>query len=84
VPYPVGSCGEAKYRTQVGCINVSVRAAAAAVSAVQLLDLSERLCPKGVCEEETARGEVIRPDGVHFSLEGANSLSRWVFEQIQR
>ncbi len=84
VPYPVGSWGDAKYRTQVGCINVSVRAAAAAVSAVQLLDLSERLCPKGVCEEETASGEVIRPDGVHFSLEGANSLSRWVFEQIQR
>jgi hypothetical protein len=61
-----------------------VKAAAAAVPSVHLLDLSARLCPNGSCERETASGEPVRPDGVHFSLEGAHSLSRWVFEQIQR
>jgi peptidoglycan/LPS O-acetylase OafA/YrhL len=84
VPYPVGPWESPKYRTQIDCINASVKAASAAVPSVHLLDLSARLCPNGVCEQETSGGEPVRPDGVHFSLAGAHSLSRWVFEQIQR
>jgi hypothetical protein len=50
---------------------------------VQILDLAERLCPNGVCEREID-GVPIRPDGVHYSMEGGTGLSRWVLEQIQR
>ncbi|HWZ87847.1 MAG TPA: SGNH hydrolase domain-containing protein, partial [Polyangiaceae bacterium] len=83
VPYPGGTWDTSEYRTQVDCINTSIRTAAAAAPRVQLLDLAARLCPNGVCQQEVAGKEAIRPDGVHFSLAGAHALSRWVFEQLQ-
>ena len=39
--------------------------------------------PKGVCEREID-GVPIRPDGVHYSMDGGAGVSRWVLEQIQR
>ena len=81
LPYPLGVWETRAIRAEVDCINASVRKASSATG-VEILDLAERLCPKGVCEREVG-AEVIRPDGVHFSIEGAADVSRWVLEQIE-
>ncbi len=83
VPYPLGPYDNASFRTEVDCINTSIRQAAASVPGVQILDLAERLCPNGVCEREFD-GSLIRPDGVHYAMDGGAGVSRWVLEQIQR
>ncbi|HEX3597978.1 MAG TPA: acyltransferase family protein [Polyangiaceae bacterium] len=83
-PYPVGRWDTVEYRAQMDCINASLRKAAAAAPAVHVLDAGEKLCPRGVCEQEIPGKVKIRPDGVHFSLAGAQGVSRWVFEQIRR
>jgi len=81
LPYPLGPWETRAIRAEVDCINASIRKASAATG-VEILDLGERLCPKGVCQRELGK-EMIRPDGVHFSIEGAADLSRWVLEQIE-
>jgi peptidoglycan/LPS O-acetylase OafA/YrhL len=83
IPYPLGPYDNASFRAEVDCINASIRNAVTSVPGVQILDLAERLCPNGVCEREID-GVPIRPDGVHYSMEGGTGLSRWVLEQIQR
>jgi peptidoglycan/LPS O-acetylase OafA/YrhL len=82
VPYPLGPYDSADVRAEVDCINASIRNAAASVAGVRVLDLAGRLCPKGVCERESD-GEVIRPDGVHYSMEGGKRVSSWVLDQVQ-
>jgi hypothetical protein len=82
IPYPLGPYDSADFRAEVDCINRLIRRAAASVKGVGVLDLAERLCPKGVCERES-EGAVIRPDGVHYSMDGGARVSRWVLEQIQ-
>jgi peptidoglycan/LPS O-acetylase OafA/YrhL len=81
LPYPLGDWETRAIRAEVDCINASIRKASAA-SGVEILDLAEQLCPKGVCQRELGN-ERIRPDGVHFSIEGAADLSRWVLERIE-
>jgi peptidoglycan/LPS O-acetylase OafA/YrhL len=81
VPYPLGRYDDASYRSQVDCINASIRKAAASVAGVEVLDLGERLCPNGACERDHD-GEEIRPDGVHYTIEGAAGLSAWVLQQV--
>ncbi len=83
IPYPLGEYDTATFRAEVDCINASIRKSAAAVPGVALLDFAERLCPKGVCERESD-GLVIRPDGVHYTIDGARSVSRWVLAELQR
>jgi hypothetical protein len=83
IPYPLDIYDTAPFRAEVDCINASIKKTAAAVPGVTVLDLAERLCPKGVCQRESD-GVEIRPDGVHYTIQGANSLSRWVLSEIQR
>jgi peptidoglycan/LPS O-acetylase OafA/YrhL len=83
VPYPLGPWESADFRAEVECINDSIRKASKSVAGVLVLDLAEHLCPGGVCERELAGGP-IRPDGVHYSVEGGAELARWVIEQVQR
>jgi peptidoglycan/LPS O-acetylase OafA/YrhL len=83
VPYPLGVYDDATFRGEVDCINASIRKVAAAVPGVRILDLAERLCPSGVCVRE-AEGAVIRPDGVHYSIDGGRDLARWVLDQIRQ
>jgi len=83
LPYALGPWDSPEYRAEVDCINASIRKSARAVPTVRILDLAERLCPKGVCEREY-HGAEIRPDGVHYSMEGAAGLSRWVLDEIQQ
>jgi hypothetical protein len=83
LPYPLDVYDNDTFRHEVDCINASIRRSAAAVPGIEVLELGERLCPKGVCQREH-EGVEIRPDGVHYTIDGASSLSRWVLEQIQR
>ena len=64
-------------------INASIQKSAAAVPGVEVLDFARQLCPSGACDRELG-GVTIRPDGVHYSIEGAAAVSRWVLEQLQR
>ncbi len=83
-PYPLKHWDTPEYRAQVACINVSVRKAAAAAPSVRLLEVGEQLCPNGRCTTELANKNLIRPDGVHFSIDGAHGTARWVLDQIRR
>jgi hypothetical protein len=83
VPYPLGVYDDATFRGEVDCINASIRKVAATVPDVRILDLAERLCPNGVCQREVD-GALIRPDGVHYSMDGGRDVSRWVLEQVRR
>lgn len=69
------------YRRHTNCINASIRKSVAEVSGIEILDLAERLCPKGECEREY-NGIVIRADGVHYTIESGAGVSRWVLEQL--
>jgi peptidoglycan/LPS O-acetylase OafA/YrhL len=84
IPYPVGRYDSQEFREEVDCINASIRKTVNAVPGVQLLDLCARLCPGGICEQDVGGGEPVRPDGVHFSIDSAQSLARWVYEEIRR
>ncbi len=81
VPYPLGVYDTADYRKQVDCINASIRKSASRVGGVKILDLAERLCPKGVCERED-HGRVLRPDGVHYAIEALEPTSRWIIGEL--
>lgn len=83
IPYPLDVYDNATFRHEVDCINVSIRKSAAAVPGIEVLDLFERLCPKGVCLRESD-GVEIRPDGVHYTIDGINSVARSILEEIQR
>jgi len=82
VPYALGVWEGSALRAEVDCINTSIRKAVASTRDVRVLELAEHLCPNGNCELEYD-GTAIRPDGVHYSVDGALDLSRWVLEQIQ-
>lgn len=82
IPYPLGAWETPAFHREVDCINRSIRKAAASVPDIHVLDIAERLCPRGTCERSEGN-LVIRPDGVHYSVDGAASLARWVFEQLQ-
>ena len=84
IPYPVGRYDAREFRDEVDCINASIRKTVDAVPGVQLIDVGARLCPGGVCEQDIDGREPIRPDGVHFSIDSAQSLARWVYEEIRR
>jgi lysophospholipase L1-like esterase len=84
LPYPLGAWDTPEYRGQIDCINAVLRKASAAAPAVTLLDVSEQLCPQRTCKTRLASGAVVRPDGVHFSLEGARDIASWVLGQMRR
>jgi hypothetical protein len=83
IPYPLGPYDSAEFRAEVDCINADIRAAAAAVPGVEVLDFFEMLCPKGECQRELHR-VVIRPDGVHYCIEGIADAARMVVDEVRR
>ncbi len=82
VPYPLGAWESTAFRSEVDCINGSIRTAAAQTPGVQVLELGERLCPNGVCQR-LINDELLRPDGIHFSIEGAADVSRWLLDEVK-
>jgi lysophospholipase L1-like esterase len=84
VPYPLGHWDTSEYRQRIDCINASARKVARAAPSARILEFYDRLCPRGVCERELPDKRPLRPDGVHFSLAGAEHIARWVFEQMRQ
>ena len=80
VPAPVGKWESATLADSVACYDVILRDAAAA-AAVATLDLASKLCPGGPCAT-TSRGQLIRPDGLHFDGLGADDTARWVLDEL--
>lgn len=83
IPYPLGPYDNAEFRAETDCINADIRASAAAVPGIEVLDFAEILCPKGECQRELHR-VVIRADGVHYSIEGVSEAARAVMQEIRR
>jgi len=81
IPYGLEAWDTAALHAEVDCINRSIRKAASSVPGVQTLELSEYLCPKGECQIASDAG-TIRPDGVHFAIDGGGAMARWVLERI--
>ena len=89
VPYPVGpyendSNDRQEFHERVDCINAVIRQSAAATPGVRVLDIGARLCPGGVCQQEVGASELVRPDGVHFSIDASKGLAHWVYEELRR
>lgn len=82
LPYGLGAWGGDDFHREVDCINADIRAAVAQVSGVEILNLAERICPKGRPCEVESEGAKIRPDGVHYDMAGAREVSAWVFDQL--
>ena len=82
VPYPVGPYDSAPWREKVDCINTSIRKVAKKIDGLHVLELADRFCPKGECEYEHA-GTTIRPDGVHYDIEGMRGISPWILAQLR-
>ena len=50
---------------------------------VRFLDLFEALCPSGDCADPASTLDPDwRPDGLHFSTEGAREIADWITLQI--
>ena len=84
IPYALVHWDSAEFNAQIDCVNRSIRKSAAAVPGVQMIDLGARLCPKSVCEQDIGATEPVRPDGMHFSIDGAHELARWVYDETRR
>jgi peptidoglycan/LPS O-acetylase OafA/YrhL len=68
---------------QIDCVNAVLRRAAATVSGIEVLDLGERVCPRGQCIlQEPGAPHQMRPDGIHYDMEGAHDVASWVLEQV--
>lgn len=68
---------------QIDCVNATAKKVASAIAGIEILDLAERVCPGGDCPEHDGdEPHAIRPDGIHFDMEGARPTARWVLERI--
>lgn len=82
IPDPLGPYDSAEFRDRAACINGSIRKVAAAVEGVRILDIGGRLCPASGCVRES-EGTLIRPDGVHYTMEGGAALARWLLARMR-
>ena len=88
VPYPVGpyesdSNDRQEFHERVDCINAVIRKSAAGVPGVRVLDIGNQLCPGGVCQQDVGATELVRPDGVHFSIDASKGLAHWVYQELR-
>jgi peptidoglycan/LPS O-acetylase OafA/YrhL len=81
LPDPLGPYDSAPFRKEVDCINDSIRKVASAVRTIHVLEFGAHVCPNHECAREL-NGKTIRPDGVHYDIDGARELSRWILDQI--
>ncbi len=82
VPLPLGVWETKAFHHEVSCINASIRRVVSNVADVELLDIAGYLCPDGECHRERA-GITIRPDGVHYAIDGASSVASWTLASIR-
>jgi peptidoglycan/LPS O-acetylase OafA/YrhL len=81
IPYPAFAffLSPAVVKQRVDCINTINRSVASQTHA-GVLDLNGYFCPQGVCP--SGYGNVVRPDGVHFSVAAGLTVGQWVLTQI--
>ncbi len=89
VPYPVGpyesdTSDREEFHERIDCINAVIRKSATAVPGVRIIDIGNKLCPAGVCQQDVGASEPVRPDGVHFSIDASKDLARWVYAELRR
>lgn len=84
LPYPLVHYETPEFRKQIDCINASLHRVAQASSNTRVIELQQKLCPRGECERALADVGTLRPDGVHFSIDGARHIGRWVLEEMRR
>lgn len=89
IPYPVGPYesdpkDRQDFHARVDCINAVVRSAVSALPGVGLIEIGPRLCPGGVCQQDVGAIELVRPDGVHFSIDASRTLVHWVHDELRR
>ncbi len=84
VPYPLVHYETPEFRKQIDCINTSLRRVAQASSSIRVIELHDQLCPGGQCQRTLPEVGTLRPDGVHFSIDGARHLGRWVLAEMRR
>ncbi|MEO8878140.1 MAG: acyltransferase family protein [Polyangiaceae bacterium] len=78
---PLGPYDSEKYRRETSCINDSIRKVASTIPKVRVLELGAHVCPNHECVREL-NDKIIRPDGVHYDIDGAREISTWALEQI--
>jgi peptidoglycan/LPS O-acetylase OafA/YrhL len=84
IPYPLGESDNADFRRRTDCINRSIRKSATAMPNVHLVEVGPALCPKGKCQRRAGDADaVIRPDGVHYSMDGGAEIARWTLDHIR-
>jgi hypothetical protein len=84
VPYPLVHYETPEFRKQIDCINASLHRVARSSSRVRVIELHDKLCPTGECQRELPEGGTLRPDGVHFSIDGAKHVGSWVLAEMRR
>ncbi|MGN6696497.1 MAG: hypothetical protein ACTHN0_20120, partial [Aquihabitans sp.] len=72
----------ANERERVACFNDVIRSVAKDDPGVEVMDLEQFICPDGECRGEVD-GNRIRPDGLHFTGPGGETVSAWVAEQAR-
>jgi hypothetical protein len=82
VPYPVGPYDSRPWREKIDCINASLRKVAKKFDGLHVLEFGAHFCPNGGCAYEY-EGHTIRPDGVHYDIEGMRGFSLWIMQQIR-
>jgi peptidoglycan/LPS O-acetylase OafA/YrhL len=81
LPDPLGPYDSAPFRKETDCINASIRKVASSIREIHVLEFGAHVCPNHECARDL-NGKTIRPDGVHYDIDGARELSRWVLDQI--
>ena len=67
---------------QTDCLNRMYEGAARAVGGVGVIDLRRLICPTGTDCTSKIDGIDLRPDGLHFTGEGAEVVARWLLLQL--
>lgn len=83
LPYALGRYDTSEFRQRIDCINASIRKVNAVFPEVRTLPLADIECPKGACYT-TFEGELMRPDGVHYSINAARPIAERVLEVLRR
>lgn len=84
LPFGLKSWASRELHDQVICINRSIRRLADAVPGLSVIELADRVCPKGVCiVREDGLPHEVRPDGVHYDMDGARPLSTWLLDELR-
>ena len=79
--YPVGKWQKPGVDDTVDCYNATL-ARAAKDAGAEVLDVNAYLCPNKSCTLES-RGDVVRPDGLHFGATGADDVSHWALSALE-